>query len=91
MPQILTVSCTLEVCKQQAEKRDALLFAFARDCEFVNARTPQQLTHQMAVQSLIDQEARAYSGLSAQMTIHAIRRVCAYFCYRQRYLHLSRV
>jgi IS605 OrfB family transposase len=29
------------------------------------------------VQSLIYKEARDYSGLSAQMTIHAIRRVCA--------------
>ena len=31
----------------------------------------------IAVQSLIYKEARVHLGLSAQMTIHAIRRVCA--------------
>lgn len=49
----------------------------AKCCEYVNQNTPEKLTNQIAVQSLIYQEARAHSGLSAQMTIHAIRRVCA--------------
>lgn len=77
MPQVLTVSCKLTVTPQQVEKLDAVLFAFAKCCEFVNAKTPVKLTNQIAVQSLIYKEARAHSGLSAQMTIHAIRRVCA--------------
>ena len=77
MPQVLTVSCQLEVSPQQVEKLDAVLSAFANCCEFVNVKTPAKLTNQIAVQSLIYKEARANCGLSAQMTIHAIRRVCA--------------
>ena len=77
MPQVLTVSCKLEVVPHQVEKLDAVLFAFASCCKYVNEKTPEKLNNQIAVQSLIYKEAREYSGLSAQMTIHAIRRVCA--------------
>lgn len=42
----------------------------------VNRETPGNLTNQIAVQSLIYKAARAYSGLSSQLTILAIRRVC---------------
>lgn len=77
MSQVLTVSCKLEVSQHQVEKLDAVLRAFASCCEYVNKNTDPKLTNQIAVQSLIYKEARDYSGLSAQMTIHAIRRVCA--------------
>jgi IS605 OrfB family transposase len=77
MSQVLTVSCKLEVSPSQVEKLDAVLRAFASCCEYVNKNTDPKLTNQIAVQSLIYKEARDYSGLSAQMTIHAIRRVCA--------------
>lgn len=77
MSQVLTVSCKLAVTPQQAEKLNAVLDAFARCCDYVNQNTPENLTNQIAVQSLIYKAARAESGLSAQMTIHAIRRVCA--------------
>jgi len=77
MSQVLTVSCKLEVSQQQVEKLNAVLTAFAKCCEYVNTHTPEKLTNQIAVQSLIYKEARSHSGLSAQMTIHAIRRVCA--------------
>lgn len=77
MPQVLTVSCKLEVTPSQVEKLDAVLRAFASCCEYVNNSTDPKLTNQISVQSLIYKEARDYSGLSAQMTIHAIRRVCA--------------
>lgn len=77
MTQVLTVSCKMLVNPNQVEKLDAVLLAFAQCCEFVNRNTPQKLTNQIAVQSLIYKEARAHSGLSSQMTIHAIRRVCA--------------
>ncbi|MCG5058079.1 MAG: transposase [Limnoraphis sp. WC205] len=76
MTQILTVSCKLEVSPAQAEKLDAVLSNFAKCCEFVNRETPGNLTNQIAVQSLIYKAARAYSGLSSQLTILAIRRVC---------------
>jgi putative transposase len=77
MSQVLTVSCKLEVTPSQVEKLDAVLCAFASCCEYVNKNTNPKLTNQIAVQSLIYKEAREHSGLSAQMTIHAIRRVCA--------------
>lgn len=77
MPQVFTVSCKLEVSPIQVEKFDAVLRAFANCCEYVNNNTDPKLTNQIAVQSLIYKEAREYSGLSAQMTIHAIRRVTA--------------
>ncbi|MBW4688041.1 MAG: transposase [Komarekiella atlantica HA4396-MV6] len=77
MFQILTVSCKLEVLPHQVEKLEAVLKAFADCCEYVNKNTPEKLTNQIAVQSLCYQAARADSGLPAQLTIHAIRRVCA--------------
>lgn len=77
MFQVLTVSCKIEVSPQQVEKLDAVLRAFASCCEYVNKNTDPKLTNQIAVQSLIYREAREYWGLSAQMTIHAICRVCA--------------
>jgi IS605 OrfB family transposase len=77
MSQVLTVSCKLEVTQSQVENLDVVLRAFANCCEYVNKNTDPKLTNQIAVQSLIYKEAREYSGLSAQMTIHAIRRVCA--------------
>ncbi|MGL5880582.1 MAG: RNA-guided endonuclease InsQ/TnpB family protein [Xenococcaceae cyanobacterium] len=77
MPQVLTVSCKLEVSPHQVEKLNAVLTYFAKCCEYVNSKTSKNLTNQIAVQSLIYKDARAHFGLSAQMTIHAIRRVCA--------------
>lgn len=77
MSQVLTVTCKLEVSGQQVEKLDAVLRAFAACCKYVNDNTHPKLTNQIALQSLIYKEARDYSGLSAQMTIHAIRRVTA--------------
>lgn len=77
MPQVLTVKCKLEVLPEQVEKLEAVLSNFAKCCEYVNQNTPALLTNRTAMQALIYKEARAYSGLSAQMTIHAIRRVCA--------------
>lgn len=77
MSQVLTVSCKLEVLPHQVEKLEVVLKAFADCCEYVNKNTPEKLTNQIAVQSLCYQAARAHSGLPAQLTIHAIRRVCA--------------
>jgi len=77
MPQVLTVKCKLEVPPEQVEKLEVVLSGFAQCCEYVNQNTPANLTNRTAMQALIYKEARAHSGLSAQMTIHAIRRVCA--------------
>lgn len=77
MSQILTVSCKLEVLPHQVEKVEAVLQGFASCCEYINRNTPEKLTNQIAVQALIYKAARNDCGLPAQLTIHAIRRVCA--------------
>ncbi len=76
MTQVLTVSCKLEVLPKQEEKLNAVLTNFAKCCEFVNSETPKNLTNQIAAQSLVYKAAREHSGLSSQLTILAIRRVC---------------
>ncbi len=76
MTQVLTVQSKLAITPEQAEKLDAVLSNFAKCCEFVNNETPKNLTNQIAVQSLIYKAAREHSGLSSQLTILAIRRVC---------------
>ncbi|MFB2923797.1 MULTISPECIES: RNA-guided endonuclease InsQ/TnpB family protein [Aerosakkonema] len=77
MSQVLTVSCKLEVLPHQVEKVEAVLQGFANCCEYINRNTPEKLTNQIAVQALIYKAARHDCGLPAQLTIHAIRRVCA--------------
>lgn len=77
MSQVLTVSCKLEVLPHQVEKVEAVLTAFADCCKYINQNAPEKLTNQLAVQALIYKAARAHSGLPAQLTIHAVRRVCA--------------
>ncbi|MGB7709992.1 MAG: transposase [Microcoleus sp.] len=75
MKQVLTVSCKLQVSPEQSIKIDATLQAFAAACEYVNQTVPPTLMNELAMQSLVDRDVRARFGLSAQLTIHAIRRV----------------
>lgn len=77
MLQVLTVSCKLEVLPHQVEKVEAVLQGFANCCEYINRNTPEKLTNQIAIQALIYKAARNECGLPAQLTLHAIRRVCA--------------
>ncbi|WP_293146173.1 MULTISPECIES: transposase [unclassified Microcoleus] len=75
MKQVLTVSCKLEVAPEQSTKIDSTLLAFAAACEYVNQTVPPTLTNELAMQSLVYHDVRARFGLSAQLAIHAIRRV----------------
>jgi putative transposase len=75
MKQVLTVSCKLQVAPEQAAKIDATLQAFAAACGYVNETVQPNLTNELAIQSLIYHDVRAKFGLSAQLAIHAIRRV----------------
>ncbi len=75
MKQVLTVSCKLEVTPEQSIKIDATLQTFAEACEYVNQTVPPTLMNELAMQSLVYHDVRARFGLSAQLTIHAIRRV----------------
>jgi IS605 OrfB family transposase len=75
MKQVLTVSCKLQATPEQSAKVDATLQAFAAACEYVNQSVPPNLTNELAMQSLVYHDVRARFGLSAQLAIHAIRRV----------------
>ena len=75
MKQVLTVSCKLQVTPEQSIKIDATLQAFASACEYVNQTVSPTLTNELAMQSLIYHDVRDMFGLSAQLAIHAIRRV----------------
>ncbi|WP_293277229.1 transposase [Microcoleus sp. PH2017_14_LAR_D_A] len=75
MKQVLTVSCKLQVMPEQSIKIDATLQAFANACEYVNQTVSPTLTNELAMQSLIYHDVRDMFGLSAQLAIHAIRRV----------------
>jgi IS605 OrfB family transposase len=75
MKQVLTVSCKLQVTEKQATKIEETLQAFADACIWVNKEVKPTLTNELAMQSLVYNDVRARFGLSAQMAIHAIRRV----------------
>jgi putative transposase len=75
MIQVLSVSCKLEVAPEQSIKIDATLQAFADACEYVNQTVPPTLMNELAMQSLVYHDVRDKFGLSAQLAIHAIRRV----------------
>lgn len=75
MKQVLTVSCKLKPTIEQVAKIDELLNAFADACVYVNKTVSEKLTNELAMQSLVYHDVRARFGLSAQLAIHAIRRV----------------
>jgi IS605 OrfB family transposase len=75
--QVTTVACKLEVSKEVAREIDATLEAFAIACTWINANTPPKLTNRTAMQQLVYQHVREQFGLSANLAIQAVRRVCA--------------
>ena len=75
MKQVLTVSCKLQVTPEQSAKIDGTLQAFADACGYVNETVQPNLMNELAIQSLVYHDVRARFGLSAQLAIHAIRRV----------------
>lgn len=77
MKQVLTISCKLNVSSKQSKKLDDTMQVFASACNHINEVTPPTLVNQIAMQSLIYNDVRALFGLSANLTIQAIRRVCA--------------
>jgi IS605 OrfB family transposase len=77
MKQVLTISCKLNISTEQSKKLDETMQVFAQACNHINEKTPEKLMNQIAMQSLIYQDVRALFGLSANLTIQALRRVCA--------------
>ena len=55
---------------------DETLQVFAAACEWINDKTPKDLTSKTKMQKLVYNDVRARFGLSANLAIQALRRVC---------------
>ena len=76
MKQVTTVACRLKVPVKFVEEVDKTLEVFAAACEWVNDNTPKDLTSKTKMQKLVYNDVRARFGLSANLAIQALRRVC---------------
>ncbi|GGA01041.1 transposase [Okeania sp. KiyG1] len=76
MKQITTISCKLKITPELAKEIEATLVEYANACQFIHENSDKKLTNNVAMQSLMYDTVRENFQLSAQTTIHAIRRVC---------------
>lgn len=77
MKQINTISCKLKVNPELAKEIEATMEVYANACQFIHENSDKKLTNNVAMQSLMYDLVREKFKLSAQTTIHAIRRVCS--------------
>jgi IS605 OrfB family transposase len=77
MDQVLTLVCKLQPTPEQAQKLSQTVVAFADACNWVNKTTDPKLTNRITLQALAYKEVRVRFGLSANLSIQAIRRVAA--------------
>jgi len=77
MKQVTTIACKLKVPIEFIPELDKTLRVFAAACEWVNANTPLDLTNKAKMQKLVYNDVRSLFGLSANLAIQALRRVCA--------------
>ncbi len=77
MKQVTTVACKLQVPKNISSEIDETLLVFAAACEWINENTPKDLTNKTKSQKLVYNQVREQFGLSANLTIQAVRRVCS--------------
>jgi len=77
MEQVLTIVCRLQPTPEQAQKIEATLSGFASACNFINANVDPKLVNNVRVQTLMYHQVRSQFGLSANLTVRAIARVCA--------------
>lgn len=75
--QTLTIACKMKVSSDLAKEIDETLLTFAVACDWINNNTPVKLTNKAAMQSLVYQDVRTKFGLSSNLAIQAVRRVCA--------------
>ncbi len=76
MKQVTTVACKLKVPVKLVAEIDETLQVFAAACEWVNDNTPKDLTSKTKMQKLVYNDVRSKFGLSANLAIQALRRVC---------------
>ena len=77
MQQVTTVACKLKVPVKFVKEIEETLQAFADACEWVNQNTPPGLTNKAKMQKLVYNDVRLKFGLSSNLAIQALRRVCA--------------
>ena len=77
MKQVTTVACRLEIPLKFAPEMEKTLEIFTTACEWVNQNTPSELTNKAKMQKLVYNDVRLLFGLSANLAIQALRRVCA--------------
>ena len=77
MTQATTVACKLKVPVKFLPEMDETLEVFAAACDWVNTNTPLDLTNKAKMQKLVYNDVRLLFGLSANLSIQALRRVCA--------------
>ena len=77
MKQVTTVACKLKVPVKFVAEVEETLQVFADACEWVNQNTPPELTSKTKMQKLVYNDVRLRFGLSANLAIQALRRVCA--------------
>ncbi len=75
--QTVTIACKMKVNSQLAKEIDETLKVFAAACDWINAQTPEDMTNRTRMQSFIYRDVRNRFGLSSNLAIQAIRRVCA--------------
>ena len=76
MNQVTTVACKIKVPVKYASEVEETLQVFAAACEWVNDNTPKELTSKTKMQKLVYNDVRTRFGLSANLAIQALRRVC---------------
>ncbi len=74
--QVTTVACKLKVPVKFVAEVEETLQAFADACEWVNQNTPSELTSKTKMQKLVYNDVRLRFGLSSNLAIQALRRVC---------------
>jgi putative transposase len=76
MNQVTTVACKLKVPVKFVAEIDKTLEVFATACEWVNQNTPPEVTNKAKMQKLVYNDVRLRFGLSSNLAIQALRRVC---------------
>lgn len=76
MTQILTIVCKLQPSDEQVQHLDDTLEAFAAACNWVHETVPSRIRNKDRMQAMVYYEVRERFGLSANLAIQAIRRVC---------------
>jgi len=76
MTQPLTIVCKLQPSDEQVQHLDDTLEAFAAACNWVHETVPLRIRNKDRMQAMVYYEVRERFGLSANLAIQAIRRVC---------------